>query len=102
MSDASLADSLRPLVEAVVAQTLAVEAEARDRLNGSVTDEDRIAFTEAEAASALGLAKHHLRDARLRGEIEAAPVGKQMLYLKGDLLAWLKGRRCRRMSDLKE
>jgi len=53
--------SLRPIVAAVVAETLS------QRPDG-VLPTERLAFPEAEAAALIGVAKHILRDGRLRGE----------------------------------
>ena len=73
-------DDLRPLVQAVVAETLATA----NRLQG-----DRLAYTEQEAAALLGLAKHQLRDLRLRGEISAKRAGRSWLYGRDELLRFL-------------
>ncbi len=75
-------EDLRPVVEAVVAQ-----------LSGRLAADDRIAVDEREAARLLGLAKHVLGDARRRGEISAARVGKKMLYSVADLRSFLSQRK---------
>jgi hypothetical protein len=80
--------ALRPLIEAVVSETLARLEEARGRLD------DRLAFSEEEAARLLGLHPHQLRDERRRGRIQASSiVGRRTRYLREDLLRYLLGRR---------
>ena len=77
-------NELRPLIENVVEMTLAhVEANRRD---------SRLAYTESEAAALLGIPRHVLRDARLRGEIRAALVGKRLLYTTQSLRQFLAER----------
>lgn len=70
-------ESLRPLVQAIVAETLA--------LAGG----DRLAYREHEAAELCGMAKNVLRDARLRGELTARRVGKAVYYAKSELQRFL-------------
>jgi hypothetical protein len=78
-------ESIRPLIAEVVAAVLhqlqAVPGQGKDRL----------AFTEREAAELLGLARHQLRDCRLRHEISASKVcnGRRILYTKADLVRFL-------------
>ena len=80
--------ALEPLIRAVVEQTIARLDEAREVLSA------KLAFGEAEAARLLSLHPHQLRDARLRGEIEASVgPGRKILYSRSDLLAYLTGRR---------
>lgn len=74
------ADDLRPLVTSVVADVLA----AAERLPA-----DRLGYNEAEAASLLGLAKHQLRDLRLRGEAKATKLGKGWVYARTELMRLL-------------
>jgi hypothetical protein len=76
--------ALRPLIAAVVAQTL--EAMEKDRAALG----ERLAFSEREAARLLGLNPHQLRDERLRGKIAASQiVGRRVRYTREDLLAYL-------------
>lgn len=77
---------LRPLIETIVAATLARLESEREGTG------DRLAYTEPEAAALLGIRPHVLRDARLRGEIAASRVGKRLLYEKAELLRLLRGR----------
>jgi Helix-turn-helix domain len=74
---------LRSIVEAVVAQLA-------DRL-GPI--DDRLSVDEREGARLLSVPKHVLGDARRRGEIQAAKVGKKMLYLRSDLAVFLQSRK---------
>jgi len=76
---------LRPIVQAVVAETLS------QRPDG-ILPAERLAFPEAEAAALCGVAKHVLRDARLRGEICGRLLGKKMIYERGELLRFLNAR----------
>jgi hypothetical protein len=74
---------MRPLVERVVAETIERIESHREQLDG------RLAFPEAEAASLLGVERHVLRDARLRGELQGARVGKRIVYSRQQLLSFL-------------
>ena len=79
------ADDLRPLIAKVVTQTLERIDSDRARFAG------RLAFSEAEAAAALGVERHVLRDCRLRGEIFARKIGKSYRYTVGSLRAFVEG-----------
>ncbi len=78
------AADLRPVIEEIAAEVVA-------RV-GHVAKDQRLAFDEGEAARLIGVAKHVLRDCRLRGEIQAARVGKKNLYRREDLAAFLAKR----------
>ncbi len=84
--DASDLPELRPLIAAIVSETIdqrqAVEAQLGDRL----------AYSEAEAAALLGLKQHQLRDARLRGEIDVRRIGSGYRYSRSQLLAFVEGK----------
>jgi hypothetical protein len=81
-------DALRPLIAAVVSETLAQLERARSG------DAARMAFSEPEAARLLGLQPHQLRDERLRGRIAASQVvGRRIRYLRSDLEDYLMARR---------
>ena len=74
---------LDPLVRQIVA---AVVEELRDderHVSG------RLAVKEAEAAALIGVDRHVLRDARLRGEINGSKIGKSIVYEVDELLAFL-------------
>jgi hypothetical protein len=75
---------LRPLLVAVVNETVERIRIDEAKLNG------RLGFTESEAAAAIGVAKHVLRDARLRGEVRGRKVGKSFVYSKAELLRYLE------------
>ena len=75
---------LRPIVEAVVEQTVARLDAARRQLP------DKLAYSEEEAARLLGVHTHVLRDERLRGRITASQiVGRRIRYLHADLIEYL-------------
>ena len=79
---------LEPLIETVVQQVLRQLDEVRSQHG------DRLAYTEPEAAAALSVQPHVLRDARLRGEIAAVRMGKRWLYSREELMRFLgSGRR---------
>lgn len=77
------ADELRPVVAAVVAEVLATRSVIDGKLGS------RLAFTEVEAAALLGVARHTLRDARLRGEIAGRLLGKKIIYSRDELVRFL-------------
>lgn len=81
--DAADVDTLFPIIRAAVRATLA-EIEAAERKLG-----DRLGYTEVEAAAQLGVARHVLRDCRLRGEIVGRVVGRKILYSRETLLKFL-------------
>ena len=68
-------ESLRPLIESVIAETL-----ARVQQSG-----DRLMYTESEAASLLGMARHQLRDRRLQGDIIGRQIGGRWYYKSATL-----------------
>lgn len=78
------ANDLRPIVVDVVRETLAA---IRD--SAAVLDGGRLAYTESEAAAALGCRPHVLRDARIRGEITPTKIGGRIGYERAELVAYL-------------
>jgi hypothetical protein len=50
-----------------------------------------LGYTEGEAAAMIGVARHVLRDCRLRGEITARRVGKRFVYSRSTILRFLEG-----------
>jgi hypothetical protein len=81
-------EALRPLIEAVVRETVARMEEARGRRP------DKLAFSEEDAARLLDLEPHVLRDEQRRGRIQASQiVGKRIRYTHEDLTGYLLGRR---------
>jgi hypothetical protein len=82
-------EALKPLIESIVAETLARLEAGRAQFDG------KLAYSEPEAAQLLGLQPHQLRDERLRGRIRASQiVGRRVRYLREDLVAYMLGRRC--------
>lgn len=83
-------EDLRPLVEQVVEATLKKLAENKSALGA----DDRMAFSEAEAARMLGMNSHQLRDERLRGRVTGSITsGRRVKYTRADLDAYLAARR---------
>ena len=78
---------LRPLIERVVGAVLDRLDSQREAIG------ERIAYSEAEAAALLGVQRHVLRDARLRGELSGSRVGKGIRYEREELLRFLRSRR---------
>ena len=74
---------LRPLIAEAVRATLDQIQADESKLS------DRLGFTEPEAAGLLGVARHVLRDARLRGEIRARLVGRRYIYSRKTLVKFL-------------
>ena len=70
---------LDPLIERAIKKTLAEIGPQQSRLDG------KLAFSESEAAKLLGIEKHALRDARLRGEVHASKIGKRIVYSREEL-----------------
>lgn len=82
-------DELRPVIEVVVAETIAKLEADREVLQG------KLAYSECEAAQLIGLTERQLADERRRGRIRASTiVGRRIRYLKSDLLKYLMARRC--------
>ncbi|WP_428303702.1 helix-turn-helix domain-containing protein [Lacipirellula sp.] len=77
---------LERLIQSSVSKALAA---ARD--SDTVIPNNRLAYSEPQAASALGVKSHVLRDARLRGEIKATKVGGRHAYMRDDLVNYLEG-----------
>jgi hypothetical protein len=75
-------ETLRKLVDAVVEDVLA-----------RIGNDNRIAFPERDSADMLGVKKHILRDARLRGEINPARIGRGYFYTRRQLLEFAEGKR---------
>lgn len=83
--DASDIADLQPVIAAAVRSTL-------DQLQADgLRTSDRIGYPEPEAAALLGIARHVLRDSRLRGEISARLIGKRYVYSRAALIAYLEG-----------
>ncbi len=82
-------ETLRPVIEQVVAETVAQLGAEQSKFNG------RIAYTEPEAAALLGVQAHVLRDLRRMGGIEASRLGKRIVYMRADLIEFLERNRWR-------
>lgn len=83
--EASDIPNLRPLIAEAVRATLAEVQTDDAKLAG------RLGFPEAEAAALMGLPRHVLRDARLRGEISGRVIGKKIVYSREALQRFLAG-----------
>ena len=81
-------DDLRPLIESIVDKTIERIDMAKAKVPG-----DRLAYPESEASALIGVAPHTLRDARLRGEVVGAKVGKKILYERNELIEFLSRQR---------
>jgi hypothetical protein len=81
--DTSDIAELKPIIAEVVGQVLR-------ELAGTALASGQIAFTEEQAAQALGIPKHQLRDARLRGDVAATvyPGMNQIMYSRRALVAF--------------
>jgi hypothetical protein len=84
--DASDIADLRPLIDAAVRSTVDAIRASEAKLG------DKLGFTEAQAAQAMGLPQHVLGDARRRGEISARRIGKKYVYSRTALVAFLECR----------
>jgi hypothetical protein len=80
---------LRPLICQVVTETVAALEADRARI-----PDDRLAFSEEEAARMLGLKIFQLRDQRRLGRVGfSRGPGKRVLYIRQNLLDYLARRR---------
>jgi hypothetical protein len=80
-------DSIKPIIEATVAETLGRLATLRPSDNGP------LCYTEPEAAELLHLDPRVLADERRRGRIKAsAIVGRRIRYRREDLADYLASR----------
>jgi len=79
-------EDLQPLVKEIVSELLlAPEGE-----HLALSPDGRLAYSEPEAATLLGLPAHRLRDARLRGEISARKVGRAYRYARSELIRFIQ------------
>jgi len=51
--------------------------------------DNRLAYSEAEAATLIGVADYTLRDLRLQGQIRGRKIGKRIFYSKDELITFL-------------
>ena len=80
------ADDVRPIVDHILERVLVGVDVLRDPFK------ERLSLRESEAAEALGLATHQLRDARLRGLVTGKKVGKSVLYSRKELERFLSSK----------
>ena len=80
-------ETLRPVIQQIVAETVAQLKAEHSKFN------DRIAYTEPEAAALLGVQAHVLRDLRRMGEIVGFKIGKRIVYMRADLVDLLQRNR---------
>ena len=85
--EASDLNDLKPLIREVTRVVLAEVEHEQQKLNG------QLSYDQAAAASLLGVRPSVLRDARLRGEIRGAKVGKRIVYQRCDLEEFLQRQR---------
>lgn len=81
-------DDLRPLIQSIVDTTIERVDAARAKLPAGP-----LAYAEPQAAALIGVASHSLRDARLRGELNASRCGKRVIYQRSELLKYLASRK---------
>jgi len=73
-----------------IAIAVADELAERGHQAAKLADE-RLGYTERQAAAALGIEWYTLRNARLAGEISARKLGRSYVYDRRELLRWLDG-----------
>jgi len=73
----------REELKSIISEVL---AEAADRFG----DDDQLAFNEEHAAAMVDVAKHVLRDERLRGRIKPGKSGRNWLYSRRMLLQYIE------------
>ncbi|MBT6155800.1 MAG: helix-turn-helix domain-containing protein [Planctomycetaceae bacterium] len=74
-------DDLKPVVAEVVTEVM-------ERFS----NDDRISYTEPEAAELIGVKRHVLRDERLKGRVRHGKVGNKIVYTRRQLLEFVEGR----------
>ena len=74
-------DELKSLVKMAVRETIELASQ-----------DERLAYTEMEAAKLIGVARHVLRDERLRGRVQHGKCGKKIVYSTRQLLEFIEGR----------
>jgi len=77
----------RPLIQLVVAETLAQRSPLAQAFEG------RLALPEAKAAEACSAPSHVLRDERLEGNLVGTKIGRKVYYTLEDLQDFLRRRR---------
>ena len=89
--DANDIQELSPVIREVVRAVLDELTQASGASGGQ---SERLGYTEREAAQAMGLAYHTLRDARLQGRLSVQPtrIGRKLVYSREALRAFLSNR----------
>ena len=77
-------DALQPIIAQTVRAVLAEIDEAHAKIGNG-----RLAYSESEAAGLLGLARHQLRDCRLRGEIRHTRIAGRVFYTTTQITEFL-------------
>lgn len=72
-------EELKSIVNEVIAEIV-----------GRFGDDDQLAYPEEQAAAKLGVAKHVLRDERLKGRINPGKSGRNWLYSRQMLLQYVE------------
>lgn len=85
-------DGLRAVIQSTVQETVVTVLAQLDGDRAKLND--RLAYSEHEAAALLGLEWHQLRDERRRGRVSASVgPGRKIMYTRQDLLDYLHARR---------
>ena len=88
------ADDIREFAPFIREVVRAVLDELTQTIGTSGGQSERLGYTEREAAQAMGLAYHTLRDARLQGRLSVQPtrIGRKLVYSREALRAFLSNR----------
>lgn len=78
-------EEIEKLIDSAVTKAVAATLDINPQLT-----KNRLAYSEPEAASLLGVKFHVLRDARLSGQISATRVGGRLAYMHDDLMTYLE------------
>ena len=79
----SLSETDFAAIRTIVTDTMMAVLREDAKVNG------KLAYCEQEAAAVLGIAKHVLRDCRLRGEIVGFRAGRKVCYARESLLKFI-------------
>ena len=78
-------EEIEKLIDSAVSKAFAAALDINPDLASN-----RLAYSEMEAASLLGVKHHVLRDARIRGEVSATRVGGRHAYTRDELISYLE------------
>ncbi len=70
-----------------------------DSTAAKLREDERLLFSEAEAAAKFGVPRHVLRDERLRGNISGCRVGKRVMYSRRALEQFIEFRETEKKGD---